>query len=291
MNSATIAEPWDKEIVPRRGWWDVPVRELWRYRDLVLLLALRDLSAQYKQTVAGPLWFVLQPLIATAMFSLLFGRMAGLSTDGTPHFLFYMAGMTVWNFFAECVNKSAYTLVRSAHIFGKVYFPRLAVPLAGVATTAAAFLIQFAIFLAGLGFYLWKARVDPAVHVDPNWRIVLLPLLIAQAAMLGVGVGLVISAITTKYRDLMLGVGFAVQLWMYGSSVVFPLSAIHGDRLRHLVACNPMVPIIEAVRFAFLGQGLVTKAQLATSAAVSVGMLVAGVLLFNRTEQSAMDSV
>ena len=283
-------EPWDKEIVACRGVFDVPVRELWRYRDLVLLLALRDLSAQYKQTVAGPLWFVIQPVIATAMFSLLFARMAGLSTDGTPHFLFYMGGMAVWNFFAECVSKSAHTFVRNAHIFGKVYFPRLAVPVAGVATTSVAFLIQFGIFLAGLAFYLWKARFDPTVHLEPNWRIALLPVLIVQTAMLGMGVGLIIAAITTRYRDLMLGVGFALQLWMYGSSVVFPLSAIHGERLRALVACNPMVPVIEAVRYAFLGRGLVTREQLAISFAVSVVALVAGVLMFNRTEQTAMDS-
>ena len=282
---------WTKVITPMRGLFEVPWRELWAYRDLMLLLAWRDISAQYKQTILGPLWFLLQPLIATVAFSFLFGRMAGLGTENVPHFLFYMAGLVPWTYFSECINRTAHTFTRNSHIFGKVYFPRLAVPFAAALSNLATFLVQMAIFGVGLGIYLWKARTDPQIFLEPNWRILVFPVLVVQMAFLGVGVGLIVSSLATRYRDLALGIGFAVQIWMYGSSIVFPLSRVTDPRLRELLALNPMVPIIESVRFAFLGQGSVTQGQWLVSCVLSVGVFLLGVVMFNRTEQTAMDAV
>ncbi len=292
---ATISTPrhWVKEITPARGLLDVPWRELWAYRDLVALLALRDISASYKQTVLGPLWFVLQPILTTVVFSFLFGRMAKLGTDGMPHFLFYMSGLLPWVFFADCVNKTALTFSKNAQVFGKVYFPRLAVPLANVLTNLLAFSVQAGVFTLALGYYLWIApRLFPEMplHVHPNWRILIVPLMLAQTAMLGLGIGCIIAALTTRYRDLALGVGFGLQLWMYASSIIFPVSRISPD-MRWLFFLNPMVPIVEGFRFALLGSGLVEKWQLFMSFGLCAGVLVAGVMMFNRVEQTVMDTV
>lgn len=333
----TSTEKWDKEIVPKRSLLDIPWRELWRYRDLVRLLALRDLTAQFKQTVLGPLWFVLQPLLTTFVFSFIFGRfrsgggsaamdpaaliefktaMQGLPpispelslavsnlvskshgkspTDHIPHFLFFMGGLIVWGFFAECANKTSNTFTKNAQLFGKVYFPRLAVPLAQVCTSLAGFAVQFCVFLAGLAFYWTKKHYfpDPSnpFFLDPNWRVLLLPVFLAQAAMLGVGVGLLVSAISTRYRDLAMATGFGVQLWMYGSSIAFPVSELSAMHQRILML-NPMVPVVEGMRFAFLGEGTVTKAYFAMSFAVSVVVFLAGIVAFNRAEKTVMDTV
>ena len=289
------ADDWDNEIVPRRSYFKIPWRDLWRYRDLMRLLARRDLTAQYKQTVLGPFWFVIQPLLATFAFSFLFGRLAGLGTEGVPHFLFYMAGLISWNYFSECINKTAFTFTKNANLFSKVYFPRLAAPLATLGVNLATYALQFLIFLGGIAFYWWKLHYAPdpmhPIHLSPNWRVVMLPVLLVQMTMLGLGIGLVISALTTKYRDLALGVGFIVQLWMYASSVVFPLSKIAEPHLQKLLALNPMVPVIEMMRYSFLGYGTVSRLQLGVSFGLSVAVLLVGVLMFNRAEQTAMDAV
>ncbi len=288
-------ETWDKEIVPRRGLLAIPWRELWRYRDLILLLSKRDLSAQYKQTVLGPVWFIIQPLLTTLVFSFLFGRVAGLGTDHIPHFLFYMGGLVPWAYFSDCVNKTAHTFTRHAPLFGKVYFPRLAVPLAQSLTSLAGFAVQFTVFMIGIGFYLAKARWFPdPLHpfvLNPNWHVILLPVFLLQMAMLGLGVGLIISSLTTRYRDLALAVGFGVQLWMYASSVVFPLAKIKEVKFRAIMALNPMVPTIESFRFAFLGEGMVTKIQFATSLTTSALVFLIGLIMFTRTERTVMDTV
>lgn len=291
MPDADSGQKWDRELVPKRGLLSVSVSEIWRYRDLVRQLASRDLSAQYKQTVLGPAWFVIQPLMATVVFSFLFGRVAKLGTEGVPHFLFYMGGLVPWAFFADLVNKTSLTFTKNAQLFGKVYFPRLVAPLAQVLTSSALFAVQFAVFLAGFGFYLWKSKSDPSIHLDPSWRIALLPLLLLQMTMLGAGIGLIVSSLSTRYRDLSMSVSFGLQLWMYASSVVFPLSKIQEPRYRELMALNPMVPVIEGFRFAFLGTGTVTQAQLATSFGISAIVLLLGLMMFNRTEQTVMDTV
>jgi lipopolysaccharide transport system permease protein len=290
---------WDREIVPRRGLFAVPWRELLGYRDLILLLARRDLSAQFKQTVLGPLWFVLQPLMTTIVFSLIFGQLLGSAdqknTAQTPHFIFYMSALTIWGFFTECVTKTAHTFTRNAQLFGKVYFPRLAVPISQVLTALASFTIQFGVLLAGLAFYLAKHLwfPDPAhpIHLDPNWRAFLLPLFLLQTAMLGLGIGLIVSSLSTRYRDLAMATGFGLQLLMYGSSVAFPVGRLENAVVAKILMFNPMVPIVESMRFAFTGRGTVTKEYLAISFAVSVIVLLIGVMSFNRTEQNVMDTV
>jgi len=251
------------------------------------MFAQRDVSANYKQTVLGPLWFVLQPVLTTATFSFLFGRMADFGTDHTPHFVFYMSGLVVWNYFADCINKTSQTFSRNAQLFGKVYFPRMVVPLANAMSSLLAFMIQFA--LLGLAI-AWYMHSDPHSHLEPNWRIVTLPFLLLQVAMLGLGVGFIISSLTTRYRDLALGVGFGVQLWMYGSSIIFPLSRIN-EAQRWIFQCNPMVPVIEWFRLALLGHGIVDPAHLLASTGVCLVIFFAGIVMFNRVEQTVMDTV
>jgi lipopolysaccharide transport system permease protein len=287
------AERWDKVIVPKRRLFSIPLRELGQYRDLIWLMAKRNLTAQYKQTVFGPAWFILQPLLATVVFSFLFGRMAGLGTDKVPHFLFYMAGIVTWGFFSENVNRTAITFTRNAHIFGKVYFPRLVMPIAQLLTNLAGFCVQFAVFLVGMAVY-WVKMVwfqDPSIQFDPNWRVVLLPIFLLQMAMAGIGAGLIIASLTTRYKDLQMAVGFAVQLWMYASSVVFPLSRIKDETYRLILTLNPMVPVIEGFRFAFLGEGTVTKAEFALSFGTSGLIFLVGLVMFSRTEQTVMDTL
>lgn len=287
MNVEASEPRWVKVIAPRRGIFAIPWRELWAYRDLVWLLGLRDISATYKQTVLGPLWFALQPILTTATFSFLFGRMADFGTDHTPHFVFYMSGLVVWNYFADCVNKTSLTFTRNAQIFGKVYFPRMAAPLANMLSSLASFVVQFALLALAIAYYLHS---DLRSHLNPNWRIALLPLLLAQAGMLALGVGLVVSALTTRYKDLAMGVGFGVQLWMYASSIIFPLSRINPAQ-RWIFYLNPMVPIIESFRLALLGHGLVEKWQLGLSFGISATILLVGIMMFNRVEQTVMDTV
>ena len=293
--STDSGERWDKVIVPQRRLFSIPFRELGQYKDLIWLMAKRNLTAQYKQTLFGPSWFILQPLLATVVFSFLFGRVGGMGTDKVPHFLFYMAGIVTFGLFSENVNRTAITFTRNAHIFGKVYFPRLAVPIAQLLTNLAGFAVQFVVFLIGFAVYWIKMKHFPdpehPIHLDPNWRVVLLPVFILQISLLGVGVGLIVASLTTRFKDLQLAVGFMVQLWMYASSVVFPLSKIKDETYRAIMALNPMVPVIEGFRFAFFGEGIVTKAQFATSFGICALFFFVGLLMFSRTEQTVMDTV
>jgi lipopolysaccharide transport system permease protein len=291
-------QPWTKTITPRRGLLDIPLRELWAYRDLVWLMAKRNITAQYKQTVLGPAWFIIQPLLTTLVFSFLFGRVAGLGTDNVPHFLFYMSGLVLFNFMGECVAKTAVVFTRNSQLFGKVYFPRLAMPLSQTLTSLAAFGVQLAVLLVGYAFYfakmkgwLWFAAPDPLVHLVPSWRLALLPVLLVMLTMLGLGVGFIIAALTTRYKDMQLAVGFGVQLWMYASSVVFPLSKITNPDHVALLKLNPAVPIIEGFRFALLGRGTVEQMDLVISGATCAAIFVIGLIMFSRTEQTVMDTV
>ena len=288
-------ETWDKVILPRRGLFEIPIRELIRYRDLIWLMAARNLTAQYKQTLLGSVWFIIQPLLTTLVFSFLFGRVAGLGTDGVPHFLFYMSGLVMFGYMADCVNKTAVTFTKNAQLFGKVYFPRLAVPASQALSSLASFGVQLGILFLGWGFYLAKAKwfPDPAhpIHIHPDWRMLFLPVLAGQAAMLGVGTGLIVAALTTRYRDLLMGVGFGVQLWMFASSVAFPLSRVTNPAQVAILKLNPMVPIIEATRLGLLGEGTVTKQDLVVSFATCAFVLFVGLLLFSRAERTVMDTV
>ena len=276
---------WSKVITADRGWWDLRLGRLWKYRDLIFVFVHRNFTATYKQTILGPLWFFLQPFFTTLVFTVVFSNIAKLSTDKVPPMLFYMAGIVCWNYFQECLLKIGSTFTQNAPLFGKVYFPRLTLPISVVVTNLATFVIQLLFFLCFLAYFYVKGA-----PIQPSWRMAVLPLLLMQMAALALGVGCIVSALTTRYRDLTMLVNFGVQLWMYGSCVAYPLSSI-GEKWRWLMICNPMVPIIEGFRFAFLGQGTVERAYLAVGLLISVSILVIGLLLFNRVEKSFTDTV
>jgi len=276
---------WSKVITPQRGWLDVRWRDLWHYRDLIYMFVRRDFVGTYKQTVLGPLWFFLQPLFTTIVFTIVFGRIAKISTDSIPAPLFYLSGVVMWQYFADCLQKTSTTFTANADIFGKVYFPRLVLPISTAITNLITFAIQFSLFLGVLVFF--KLQGAP---VFPNFRIAILPLLLVMMAALGLGAGCLVSALTTRYRDLSVAMGFGVQLWMYGSTVVYPLSEI-APEWRWLLVLNPMVPIIEAFRFAFLGSGVVEIWQLAMGAGVCVLVLLGGIITFNHVEKTFSDTI
>jgi len=278
--------PWTQVIRPSRRWFEIPWREVWRYRDLIWNLASRDVAVSYKQTILGPFWFIIQPLMITVVFSFLFGRMANFKSDDIPHYLFYMGGLLPWGYFAESVTKTSNIFVTNANLFSKVYFPRLCVPIAALITNLVPALAQLGLFLAGLAFYL--VRQDKFTH--PNWWILLTPLVFVQLGALGMGLGCIISALSRRFRDFALGVRIALQLLMFGSAIVFPIKLINPTE-RWLFFLNPVVPPIEFFRFAFVGKSLVEPWQIGVSAAVSVLVLIYGLLLFSRAEQDAMDTV
>jgi len=258
---------------------------IWSYRDLILLFVRRDFVAYCKQTILGPLWFLIQPLFTTLVFTVVFGRIAQISTDGLPQILFYMAGITIWNYFASCLTQTSNTFVTNAGIFGKVYFPRLTVPISVVITNLLTFTIQFGLFLAFMAFFYLKGSL-----IQPNLWILLTPLLLVQMAALGLGVGIIVSSMTTKYRDLAMAVGFGVQLWMYATPIVYPLSQIPA-KWHWLIALNPMTAIVETFRYAFLGAGTIQPWVSGISIGMTVMILAIGIVLFSRVEKTFMDTV
>lgn len=278
-------ERWTMIIRPQRRWLDLRLGELWQYRDLIGLFVRRDFVSVYKQTILGPLWYLIQPLLTTIIFTVIFGRIAGLETDGLPQFLFYMSGTVVWSYFAECLNKTSNTFVTNAPLFGKVYFPRLAVPVSILVSNLIAFAIQFLLFLGFLVYFMVR---DAAVQ--PNLWVLITPLLLLILAGLGLGFGIIVSSMTTRYRDLRFLVTFGVQLWMYATPVIYPLSSIPG-RFRLLIQINPLTPIVEAFRYAFLGAGTVNMASLVYSAVFMLAILLISILTFNRVEATFMDTV
>lgn len=285
-NSGSQGE-WTTIIRPRTGWFDIDLRELWRYRDLIIMFVKRNFAVLYKQTILGPAWVLLNPLLTTVLFNVVFGGIAGLSTDGTPSFLFYMAGNTMWTFFSTCINNTANTFVANSQVFGKVYFPRLTTPISQVLTSLINFFIQFAMFAV---FWLYYALTGASISLTP-W-VAALPLVILEVMLLGLGVGIIVSALTTKYRDLAIAVSFGVQLWMYISPVVYPLSSLEeSPRLQALMRLNPMTAPIEVFRMATLGTGTVEVGNLVYSLIVTAAALVLGVVLFSRIEKTFMDTV
>jgi lipopolysaccharide transport system permease protein len=278
-------EKWTTVISPRRGWLDINFKELWHYRDLVLLFVRRDFVTFYKQTILGPLWFLLQPIFHTIIFTVIFGKIAKIPTDGLPQPLFYLSGIVVWNYFASCLTGTSNTFVTNANIFGKVYFPRLAVPISIAITNLMTFVIQFILFLFILSFFYLKGAA-----VRPNFYILLTPLLILQMGILGLGFGILVSSLTTKYRDLAFVTTFGIQLWMYVTPIVYPISQVP-ERWRWLFVLNPTASIIETFRYAFLGTGSVKSLYVIISIGVTLAVLSAGVVLFNRVEKTFMDKV
>ncbi|MDD4850696.1 MAG: ABC transporter permease [Gemmiger sp.] len=278
---------WTTIIRPKTGWFDIDLEELWRYRDLVAMFVKRNFTVLYKQTILGPARILLNPLLTTVIFNIVFGNIAGISTDGVPAFLFYMAGNTVWTFFANCINNTANTFVANSQVFGKVYFPRLTMPLSQVLTSFLNFAIQCAMFVV---FWVYFALTGAEIHLT-LW-VLYLPVLVLQTMLLGLGVGIVVSSLTTKYRDLAIAVGFGVQLWMYASPVVYPLSTLGNQPvLRTVVSLNPMTAPLEVFRLATLGTGTVSLGGLAYSLVFTLVALVLGVVLFSRVEKTFMDTV
>jgi lipopolysaccharide transport system permease protein len=278
-------EQWDMIISPRRNLFDLRLGELWRARDLILLFVRRDFVSVYKQTILGPLWYLIQPLLTTITFTVIFGKIAALPTDGLPQFLFYMSGTVIWTYFASCLTKTSETFVSNANLFGKVYFPRLAVPVSILISNLIAFAIQFAFFLAFMGYF---ALTGADIH--PNLWILLSPALLVLMAGLGLGVGIIISSLTTKYRDLRFLVQFGVTLLMYATPVIYPASAIPA-RFQFLIQANPMTPVVEAFRYAFLGGGSVQPLGLLYSFGFMVVVVIVGAVIFNRVEATFMDTV
>ncbi len=267
-------------------WWRVNLGEVWEYRDLLMLLVKRDLTAVYKQTVLGPLWFVLQPLLTTVVFTVIFGNVARIPTDGVPHFLFYMTGMVFWNYLQGVVNHGANSLAGSAGLLTKVYFPRLVIPLSGVLAHLAHFAINFGVLM---GFFVWF-RVGGA-ELRPNLWLVALPVLLLQCAMLGLGVGLWVSSVTVKYRDLRFALPFLLQLWMYASPIVYPASMVVTPLYRWILWMNPFTAVVEFSRHAFTGAGSADLGGWGVSWAVTLVLLVTGVLNFNRVERNFVDLI
>src|SRR5512136_547355 len=262
VNSQTSAAPdhWDLVIRPHRRLLDLKLGELWRYRDLVMLFVRRDFVALYKQTILGPLWYLVQPLLTTITFTIVFGNIAKLPTDGLPQFLFYMSGTVIWTYFATCLTKTSETFVQNSQLFGKVYFPRLAVPVSILISNLITFLIQFLLFLGFVAYFILRGT-----SIQVNWAwIALSPILLLMMAGLGLGLGIIISSLTTKYRDLRFLVQFGVQLLMYATPVILPISSFP-ERFRWIILANPMTPIVEAFRYAFLGAGTVSLPNLAYS--------------------------
>ena len=276
---------------PEMGGVHLGLGGLWRYRDLLLLMVWRDFSARYRQTILGPLWFLLQPLLMTLVFTVVFGRIAGLSTDGLPPLLFYLCGQLAWNYFAQNLTANSTTLSTNAGLFSKVYFPRLIVPLSAVISNLFAFLIEAATFAA---FFLYF-RHEPGPHrFFVDWRVVFLPLLLLQIALLSLGVGLLMSALTAKYRDLAHVTGLMVQVWMYLTPVILPLSVILRKCPAHwqwLIALNPMASVVESFRLVLLGTGTVDPAWMAVSVGMTLAILLAGLALFARVEMTFVDTV
>ncbi|WP_439697080.1 ABC transporter permease [Mucilaginibacter sp. AW1-7] len=281
-------EKWDIELTHHSSLLDLKLNDVWHYRDLLMLLVRRDFVSFYKQTILGPLWFFIQPLFTTIIYTFIFGNLANISADNLDKPLFYMAGITAWNYFADCLTKTSTVFTANAGLFGKVYFPRLIVPLSIVVSNLIRFAVQMALFFITMGFYAIKGS-----NVHPNMYLLLFPFLLILMAMLGLGLGMIISAMTTKYRDLSFLITFGIQLMMYLTTVIYPLSTVKEKYPKYewLVEYNPMTPIIEAFRYGFLGRGTFTMVSLGVTTVITILILLAGIIIFNRVERTFIDTV
>ena len=283
-----INEQWDMVIEPHAHLFDLKLKEVWHYRDLLLLLVRRDFVSFYKQTILGPLWFFIQPLFTTIIYTFIFGNLAGISTEGLPAPLFYMAGITAWNYFADCLTKTSTVFRDNSNVFGKVYFPRLIMPMSIVISNLIRFGVQLLLLLLMMAYYAFKGA-----DFHMNVFALLFPLLVVLMALLGLGTGMIISSLTTKYRDLVFLVTFGVQLLMYTTTVVYPLSEAIKKYPTYtwLFSLNPMTPIIETFRYGFLGQGTFNWASLGICSLVTISVTVAGIFIFNKVERNFIDTV
>ena len=285
MTPHAADQRWTAVVTPRKPLFDIPVRELWKYRDLVYQFVRRDLVTQHKQTVLGPVWFFVQPIISSVVMTIVFGKIANLPTNETPKFLFYLSGVTIWYYFSAVLSKTSNTFSGNAHLFTKIYFPRLSVPIAQSFVAMWHFCIQFLIFL---GFYFYF--LFAGYPIEASYRVIIIPFLILQAGMLGMGCGCLISALTTRFKDLQLAVAPGIQLWMYASCIFFPRSMVP-PAYQWVMVLNPVVAIVEAFRFAMMGKGEVEIWQWLVSVAITLGIFFFGIVEFGRAEKNFADTI
>ena len=285
MKDIADIDNWDLVIQPKSKWYDLRLREILRYKDLLFLFVRRDFVSVYKQTLLGPVWFFIQPIITSLTFTFIFGNLAKISTDGLPPILFYMCGVTLWNYFSDTLLKTSDTFTANAHIFGKVYFPRMIVPLSIVVSNLIKLAVQFLLFLAVWLFYLFLND-----SVQPNWALLLVPFLVILMGFLGLSFGIIITSMTTKYRDLKFLISFGVQLLMYGSPIVYPLSIVP-ERYKWIILANPVTSIIETFKYAFLGSGNFSWWNLAYSLSFTAVLFFIGLVIFHKVDKSFMDTV
>ncbi len=288
MQNNKQSQDWDLVITDSTSIFDVNFQDIWRYRDLLLMFVKRDFVSFYKQTILGPLWFFVQPIFTTLVFTFVFGNLAKISTDGLPQQLFYLTGITAWNYFSDCLTKTSTVFKDNANIFGKVYFPRLIMPLSIVVSNLVRFGVQMLLLFCMMGYFWFFPSQNSEFHVTS--AILFFPILVILMALFGLGLGLIITAVTTKYKDLTFLITFGVQLLMYGTTVIYPLSAAP-IAYKKYIELNPMTGIIEAFRFAFLGKGEFTFWSIGYSAIVTFVVLFAGILIFNKTEKNFVDTI
>ncbi|HXD78098.1 MAG TPA: ABC transporter permease [Puia sp.] len=286
-------EYWDLVLKPQQSVFELNLRDIWRYRDLLWLFVRRDFVSFYKQTILGPFWFFIQPLFTTIMYTFIFGGLANMNADGLPKPLFYLAGITTWNYFSDCITKTSTVFKDNANIFGKVYFPRLIMPLSLVMSNLIRFAVQMGLFLVAMAWYAW---VEKNHNFHFSAYILLFPVIVAEMALLGLGVGMVISALTTRYRDLAFLLVFGVQLLMYATTVVYPLSTVLVKFRNHpwisaIIEYNPMTPVIETFRVGFLGSGTFTWSLFIYSVVVTLFILFLGIFIFNKVERNFVDTI
>jgi lipopolysaccharide transport system permease protein len=281
-----MKENWTEIISPKRSILDINLKELWRYRDLIMLFVRRDFVSQYKQTILGPIWLFIQPLFTTLTFFFVFNQIAKIPTDNIDPILFYLSGITLWNYFSDCFNKTSNTFVANAGIFGKVYFPRLATPISIVISNLIKLGIQVLLFLAIMVYQIFTKDIQ----VNVNMHILILPYLILLMAVMGLGLGIIFSALTTKYRDLSFLLTFGIQLLMYATPIIYPLSYT-GGKLHTIIRMNPLTPIMESFRYAFFSIGSFDWSGLVYTSIFSFGVLFLGIIIFNQVEKSFMDTV
>lgn len=290
INAATTEcseESWTEVISPKAHLFDIRLKELWHYRDLIFLFVRRDMIAQYRQTILGPLWYIIQPALTTTMFLIVFNRIARISTGDLPPVMFYMCGISIWNYFASCLNATSGTFVANAGIFGKVYFPRLVTPLSIVISNLARFGIQFGLLLAVTLWYHFTGQYQ----FTPGWHNLLIPVIAIVMALFGLGLGIIISSLTTKYRDLTVLIGFGVQLLMYVTPVAYPLSFLEKSSYKVFIQWNPLSSLVEGFRYAVYGSGSFDGAMFLYSISCTLLILVTGIMIFSKVERSFMDTV
>jgi len=286
MNAEVGREKYHTHISSKHNWFSINMKEVWNYRDLIGLFAERTFKLTYKQTVLGPAWIFLNPFITSLIYTFVFGGIAGMSTDGIPQILFYLCSNAIWTFFASCITKNAATFTSNATVFGKVYFPRLTVPLSNVMASVIQFVVQMILVMIFLIYYVVRGSVHP------NWVMwLLIPLVIVHLGIMGMGFGIIISSLTTKYQDLAILVTFGVQLWMYATPIVYPLSQLGDGTLKTILMMNPVTMPIEIFRYAVLGQGTIIPQYLISSWVITILVALVGVLIFNHVEKTFMDTV